>query len=149
MNDPAPVTRGVALEIPLRWGDMDALGHVNNTVYFRFCESARIAYFEAIQLEDFKRKATDGPGLVAASLNFRRQMRYPGAVIIEAHTRRVGGKSFHLDYELRDAADGSVVADGSSVCVWVDYQASRALPLPAALKQKIADLEGEPTLAET
>ena len=83
---------GVTIEIPIRWGDMDALGHVNNTVYFRYCESARIAYFDAVDLDAHKRKPTDGPGVVATNLNFRKQMRYPGAVTVTVNVTAVGGR---------------------------------------------------------
>lgn len=137
---------GVTLELPIRWGDMDALGHVNNTVYFTFCESARIAYFSAVDLESFAEKDTDGPGLVAANLNFRRQMKYPGAIAVTARASKIGTKSFNLDYEIRDLKDDVVVADGSSVCVWVDYAESKAKALPDALIQAICEIEQNPDL---
>lgn len=142
-DDPAA---GVRFDMTVRWGDMDALGHVNNTVYFRFCESARIAYFEAIGLEELADKPTDGPGLVQASLNFRRQVKYPATLEIAGRCTRIGGKSFHLTYTIRDKADGAVVADGDSVCVWVDYELSKAKPLPAALIDAIVRLENNPAL---
>ncbi|MHC4392399.1 MAG: acyl-CoA thioesterase [Planctomycetota bacterium] len=132
---------GVTIECPIRWGDMDALGHVNNTVYFRFCESARIAYFEAIDLDRFKEGPKDGPGLVAANLNFRKQTHYPDTIRVSANTSRIGGKSFTLHYILR-SANGETVADGDSVCVWVDYAQGKAKPLPAALIDRIEAIEG-------
>jgi acyl-CoA thioester hydrolase len=136
----------IELELPIRWADMDALGHVNNTVYFTFCESARIAYFGAVELASFSEKETDGPGLVAANLNFRRQMKYPGTIRVRAKASRIGKKSFNLDYEIRDVADGEVVADGSSVCVWVDYAESKAKLLPQALVKAIQLIEQNPNL---
>ena len=140
---------GVALELPIRWADMDALGHVNNTVYFTFCESARIAYFSAIDLASFAEKDSDGPGLVAANLNFRRQMKYPGSIRVTARTSKIGSKSFNLDYEIIDLADHAVVADGSSVCVWVDYAESKAKRLPEQLIQSICNIEQNPDLKPT
>ncbi len=137
---------GVVVSIPVRWGDMDAMGHVNNTVYFQYCETARIAFFEALDLWKFRTNDSEGPGLVAANLNFRRQMRYPGAVSITTHATKVGERSFTLSYLLANAADGSVVADGDSVVVWVDYKLEKAIRLPEALVQAIAKLEENPTL---
>jgi acyl-CoA thioester hydrolase len=125
---------------------MDSLGHVNNIIYFQYCESARMAYFEAIGLERLRRKPTDGPGMVSAQLNFRRQLRYPGTVRVTANATAIGNKSFTLSYTLMDVADNAVVADGSSVCVWVDYETSRAMPLSDALVARIAELEHNPTL---
>lgn len=137
---------GVTIEEKIRWGDMDALGHVNNTVFFRFCESARIAYFEAVKLNDHQSKASDGPGMVACNLNFRRQLKYPGRVSIQAKTSKIGRKSFTLEYLLRDCADQEIVADGSSVLVWVDYENAKAMPLPEALVETIVALEQKPEL---
>lgn len=137
---------GVTIEIPVRWGDMDAMGHVNNTVYFQYCESARIAYFEAIDLPRHKRSPTEGPGLVAANLNFRRQVRYPGRVRVTVHTTGIRERSWTLDYVVRDSTDDAVVADGGSVVVWVDYAAAKAVPLPESLVEAIARLEGQQDL---
>lgn len=138
---------GIEVEQQIRWGDLDALGHVNNTIFFQFCESARIAYFTALGLDRFKERATDGPGIVTAGLNFRRQLHFPGRVVVSAKTTRVGEKSYTLAYVIRDATTREVAADGESVCVWVDYAAGRAMPLPAALVAAIHELarpeEGE------
>lgn len=138
-------SEGVRLTIPVRWGDMDALGHVNNTVFFQFCESARIAYFEALvaagEALGFTVAEGCGPGLVAANLNFRRQLRYPSSVEVRARCTRIGSKSFELKYEITDLSDQTLAAEGQSVCVWVDYKASKALVLPPALVEAIVALE--------
>lgn len=138
---------GVTIDIPVRWGDMDALGHVNNTVLFQYCEQGRIAYFDAMRLADLAEEPSWGPGLVQAELSFRRQVRYPGAVRVEVHATRAGSRSFTLAYRLSDVSNGELVAEGSSVCVWVDYHAGRALPLSAGLRGALARLEGDPALA--
>lgn len=145
-HDPAPT--GISINQQIRWGDLDALGHVNNIIFFQFCESARIAYFDAIGLEQLKQRPTDGPGMVSGQLNFRRQLRYPGNVQVSAHVTKIGQRSFTLTYELRDAADAEIVADGDSVCVWVDYAAGRALPLPDELVAAIARIEQDDSLRQ-
>lgn len=144
----SPPANGVSIECDIRWGDLDAMGHVNNIIFFQFCESARIAYFAALDVDRFKQKPSDGPGLVAANLNFRRQLRYPGRVRTTARTTQIGERSFTLDYTIVDLADGAVAADGSSVCLWVDYAASKALRLPDEFVAAIARLEGRPELKE-
>lgn len=142
----SPRAPGVTIECPIRWGDMDALGHVNNIVYFQYCEDARIAYFEALGIDRFQDQPTDGPGMVTASLNFRKQLRFPGTVAVTANVTSVGGKSFVIAYTIRDLADGSVAADGSSVCLFVDYAAAKAKPLPREMVERMAELEQNPQL---
>ena len=65
--------------IPIRWGDMDAMGHVNNTVYFRYMEQARIGWFEALFPGDEVWRST-GIVIVNASCNYKRPITYPGTV---------------------------------------------------------------------
>jgi acyl-CoA thioester hydrolase len=141
----------VVIDIPVRWGDLDALGHVNNTVLFQYCESARIAFFEAIDLASFAPPAEVdradaagrsapgrlGPGLVQADLSFRRQVRYPATVRVTLCATKIGERSFTLAYRLCDARDGGLYAEGSSVCVYVDYEAGRAVVLPDGLRTAI------------
>ncbi len=139
---------GVTIRCEIRWGDMDALGHVNNIVYFQYCESARIAYFERLDYERLREHDRQGPGMVAANLNFRRQLAYPGAVDITAHVTSISRKSFTLAYEIREVANSEVAADGSSVCLWVDYAQGKAMPLPKELVEGIVAIENNPALAE-
>ena len=128
--------------LPVRWGDMDAFGHVNNACYFTYCESARIRYFAEIELERFKEGAADGPALVTATCNFIRQVHYPATLEVGARATKVGNKSFHLDYLIVRQEDGAVVADGTSVVAWVDYGVGKAIPLPAPLKERIRAYDG-------
>ena len=125
----------------VRWGDMDAYGHVNNAAYFTYCESARMSYFERIGLDDL-RPPGQGPAVVQALCNFCRQVHHPAALEVGARTSKIGGKSFTLEYLIRHREDGQIVADGTSVVVWVDYQAGKALPLPTALLEHIEALDG-------
>lgn len=132
----------VTVPVLVRWADMDSFGHVNNAVYFTFCESARIAYFAAVGVDEAREASSHGPVLAQASLNFRRQVHYPAELEASARSSRIGTKSFALDYVIRDRATGEVVADGSSVIAWIDYAVGRSIPLPAALRQRIATLDG-------
>lgn len=147
-SDSSTPETGASVICPIRWGDMDALGHVNNIVFFQYCESARIAYFDALEIKRYQRQPTDGPGMVAANLNFRRQLKYPGTVRATANATQVGERSFTLSYKIIDLADEAVVADGDSVCLWVDYAAGKALRLPDELVAAMARLERRPELAE-
>lgn len=130
------------IAVPVRWGDMDAFGHVNNAKYFTFCESARIAYFEAIGLGPQTTTPVHGPSVVTATCNFRRQVHYPATLEVGVRAARIGRTSFPLEYGIFVEGTDELVADGSSVVVWVDYGAGKSTPLPEDLKQRIRDLDG-------
>ncbi len=143
---PQPDRPGMTIDIPVRWGDMDAFGHVNNIVYFQYCESARIAYFDVLDLAACRQKPDDGPGLVTANLNFRKQVRYPATLRVTANVTAISRRSITFSYILLDKTDDSPVADGTSVAVWVDYELGQALAIPEPLRRGIARLEQNPKL---
>ncbi len=127
--------------VTVRWGDMDALGHVNNAAYFTYCESARMSYFAAIELERHAAGERHGPSLVAAHLNFRRQVHYPAELDVAARVVEVGRSSFRHEYVIFRRGGDEVVADGHGVIVWVDYAAGRSVPLPDSLREAIQRYE--------
>jgi acyl-CoA thioester hydrolase len=128
--------------ISVRWGDMDAIGHVNNAKYFTYCESVRISYFEAIELWRFREHDRQGPALVSATCNFRQQVHYPAELDVGARTSEIRNRSFTLEYEIYRRDSGELVADGSSVVAWVDYEANKAIPIPDELRAAIRRFEG-------
>src|SRR6185503_4517804 len=97
--------------IPMRWGDMDAMGHVNNTVYFRYMEQARISWFDALVPNEEAWKST-GIVIANASCNFKRAINYPGTVEIQVFIGAPGGSSVPTFYELR--VNGELYADGAA-----------------------------------
>jgi acyl-CoA thioester hydrolase len=131
----------VVIEIPVAWGDMDAYAHVNNTVYFRWFESARIAYFDRIGFRGTDAHDGVGPILAETRCRFRRPVTYPDTVRVGASIQEVGDDRFTMAYRLLNAA-GDLAADGTGVVVAYNYRASRKAALPAAVRAAIADLEG-------
>lgn len=125
----------------VRWGDMDAYGHVNNTTYFTYCESARMFYFDQLRLDDYREAPAHGPAVVSATCDFRSMLHYPAELEVGVRTSAIGRKSFTLEYLIVRADSGEIVADGSSVVVWVDYATSSAIEVPVALKTKIREVE--------
>jgi acyl-CoA thioester hydrolase len=133
------------MSMPIRWGDMDAFGHVNNTVYFRYMEQARISWFERLGLiggtEDGQ-----GPVIVNASMEFLRQLHYPGDVIGRMSVGKPGRSSFDTGFELVRADDpGTPYARGSARCVWIDYAAGKSVPLPDELRKLLQNAALERT----
>lgn len=127
--------------IVVRWGDVDQMGHVNNAKYFTYCESARMSYFAAIDLPRHRANERHGPALVAASLDFRRQVHWPAELEVGVRTAEVGRSSFRHEYAIFRRGGGEVVAEGSGVVAWVDYAAGRAIPLPDGLREAIRRFE--------
>lgn len=124
------------MAIPLRWGDMDSFGHVNNTVYFRFMEEVRICWFRTLDLTSSVKG--QGPVIVNASMEFLRQLHYPGDVIGKMFVGPPGRSSFETRFELFRADDpATLYARGAAKCVWIDYAAARSVPIPALLRNAI------------
>ena len=122
--------------MPIRWGDMDALGHVNNTVYFRYMEQARISWFDTLGLVGSG--TGEGPSVINASCTFLKQLVYPGSVEIRTHVGQAGRTSFETWIEMRPSYDPQTVyAQGSAKVVWVDYVKGKSAPLPEKLRSVI------------
>ena len=113
--------------IAIRWGDMDAMGHVNNTVYFRYMEQARIAWFEAL-LPSGEAWARTSIVIVNASCNFRKPINYPGTVEVKVFAGEPGGSSLATYYELQ--VENDLYADGAATVVFVDAQKQKPLRIP-------------------
>lgn len=126
--------------VEVRWSDMDAMGHVNNAKYFTYLESARIHFFDALELQ-LLRDNQQGMGLVSTACNFRKQVRYPATLEIGTCVTHVGLRSFHLAHGFFLKETGELVADAHSVVVIVDYAQEKALPLPPALKARLERLK--------
>ncbi len=138
MNEPSEGRFPVTIEAPVAWGEMDALGHVNNAVYFRWFESARIAYLDRIGfLGDVV-----GPILARTECRFRRPLHWPETVRIGARTLAVGPDRFTMEYRIVAVSTGEVAAEGTGEVVSYDYETGRKAPLPEAVRIAIEQLEG-------
>lgn len=130
----------VTVEIPVAWADMDAFGHVNNTIYFRWFESARIAYFEAIGLNERMRREKKGPILARTSCDFEKPLTFPDTVRASARVVKLGNTSFVMEYRVTSAKHGDA-AKGEGVVVLVDYEKGGKVPLDDELRARIEALE--------
>jgi acyl-CoA thioester hydrolase len=124
--------------MPIRWGDMDAMGHVNNTVYFRYMEQARISWFEALIPAGGAWKTT-GIVIVSTSCNYKRPITYPGTVEIRVYAEPPGGSSVSTFYELRVDGDPVPYADGAAVVVFVDMQSQKPVRIPDPVRRLLLD----------
>nr|WP_316251947.1 acyl-CoA thioesterase [Paraburkholderia sp. 31.1] len=125
------------MTMPIRWGDMDAFGHVNNTVYFRYMEQVRISWFEHMDFVG-QRAHGQGPVIVNASMEFLKQLHYPGDVIGRMSVATPGRSSFDTAFELLRADEpDTLYARGAARCVWIDYAAGKSVPVPDVLRPAI------------
>ena len=121
--------------IPVRWGDMDAMGHVNNTVYFRYMEQTRISWFEAL-LPRGEAWGTTGIVIVNASCNFKKPINYPGTVEVKMYADAPGGSSLATYYDL--ALKDEVYADGAAKVVFIDMEKQKAMRIPENIRNLIS-----------
>jgi acyl-CoA thioester hydrolase len=126
--------------IPIRWGDMDAMGHVNNTVYFRYMEQARISWFDRLVPEAEAWQST-GIVIANATCNYRRAITYPGTVEVRLYVGAPGGASVPTTYELRVDDDPVPYADGAAVVVFIDMKTQKSQRMPQAIRTLLEHAE--------
>ena len=129
--------------IPIRWGDMDAMGHVNNAVYFRYMEQARISWFDALVPEGALWGST-GVVIANALCNFKRPLTYPGMVEVRLLVGTPGGSSLPTHYELRIEGEAALYADGAARVVFIDMRKQKAVRIPEPIRARLAQLETAP-----
>ncbi len=123
------------LEIKPRFRDIDALGHVNNAVYFTYMEQARTEYY--LKIAKAKRVGEIEFILASAKCDFRSPVAFEETVVLRAWPTRIGDSSFALRYEMRVKEDGRLAAEGESVQAAYDYGARRPKPIPADFRKAL------------
>jgi acyl-CoA thioester hydrolase len=131
----------VVVELPVVWGEMDAYGHVNNIVYFRYFETARMAYFQRLRSPDFLSRNPLGPILASTSCRFRAPLDFPDRVSVGARVARVDEDRFVMFYAVYSHKLQKIAAEGEGTIVCFDYRENRKAALPKMLKEKISELE--------
>ncbi len=101
-----------SITLPVQWGDQDAFGHVNNVVYFRWLESARIAYFLGADLGFGMSNHGVGPILASIDCDFRRQLTYPDTLIVSASIASIGRTSMKMAHLVYSTAQQAIAAEG-------------------------------------
>jgi acyl-CoA thioester hydrolase len=124
------------MTLPIRWGDMDAMGHVNNTLYFRYFEIARLDWFFGIA-KPHGITALDAEGviIVNAFCNFIRQLEFPGELRSRMYVANAGRSSFDTFITLeRTDEPGVIYTEGGATTVWCDFKARKSKPMPQWLR---------------
>lgn len=131
----------VTVAIPVAWGEMDAFQHVNNVAYFRYFETARIAYFKALGLLETMKADGIGPILAETRCRYRIPLTYPDTVTVGARVSALGADRFLMDYRAVSANHGKIAAEGDGALVSFDFAAGRKVPMPGDLVGRIRSLE--------
>ena len=123
--------------IPIRWGDMDAMGHVNNTVYFRYMETIRIDWMRSIGCQP--NPQGQGPVIVNAFCNFYRQLEYPGDVLLKMYVSDPARTTFESWCTMeRPDQPGVICAAGGATTIWVDFPSQKAVSMPQWMRDVVS-----------
>ena len=129
----------------VRFGDLDAMQHMNNVEFLRFFETARIAYLTCLAPDHQPTRRQDFGFIFAeCRISYRAPAFYDDRIRTTIRPGEVGRSSLRLEFEMHVEADGRLVADGYGVLVGYDYEAGRAQPIPDAFRERV-----EPLLAQT
>ncbi len=119
--------------IPVRWVDMDAIGHVNNSVYFTYMEQIRINWISSI-VGDFSDSDT-GPVIANASCQFLKAVEFPDQLQLELSANKPGRSSLLLKYQIFSEQQQQIVANGETLLVWINFKQKKSTPLPEMITQ--------------
>ena len=130
-------TKLYAISMKVRWGDMDALGHVNNTCYFRYCEQVRMEWFASLDLT-----ADSKPDSIIVIINayceFLSPVRYPCNLVLEMSGGKPGNSSFMSYYTIKNAdKTDELFAKGQAKVVFVDSSGTSSVEMPASVRSTL------------
>jgi acyl-CoA thioester hydrolase len=132
----------IVIELDVAWGDMDSFAHVNNVVYFRYFENARIAYLDRVGWNALKATAGFGPILHSTSARYRKPLTYPDHILVGTRVTDIQPDRVTFEYRLVSTRLNAVAAEGQGVIVSYDYHAEAKCPIPEAIRKAIEELEG-------
>lgn len=123
-------------EIPVRWGDQDAYGHVNNALYMRYLEEARVQLLA--DLGDTLSGAI-APVVINVGCTFLKPIVYPATIVVDCYIGDIGRSSFMVNYRLHTKDDAGIIcSEGYSKVVWMDHSSGRSVPLPETIRARIS-----------
>ncbi|MEL7004361.1 MAG: acyl-CoA thioesterase [Bacteroidota bacterium] len=132
----------ISLKMEVNWGDMDAYGHVNNTIFFKYFESVRMKYLEHVKALDLMESQSIGPILAATSCQFKAPLIYPAEIEVFASVKSIGNTSMVMEYKII-LGNNDLAALGDSVIVMHHYDSGSNVAVPDELVRRIEELEGK------
>ncbi len=139
MNHPDLAGFPVVVEHDIAWGDMDAYQHVNNVVYFRYFENARIPWLDKVGWDTIEVDGI-GPILHSTSARYRRALTYPDRILIGVRAIEVQLDRATVEYRIVSTKLNALAADGQAVIVSYDYSASKKCPIPEGVRKAMEEM---------
>ncbi|KMV31728.1 thioesterase [Photobacterium swingsii] len=133
----------VITEIPVAWGEMDALNHVNNVVYFRYFETARIDYFLQLSLMDDLQKTGIGPVLKETQCSYKIPVTFPDTLYIGSKIREMGDDRFTMEYSVYSKKLGKITTTGSAEVVMFNFKTNKKATISAEIRTRIEEIQAE------
>jgi acyl-CoA thioester hydrolase len=131
----------VVVELPVVWGEMDSYRHVNNAVYFRYFEAARLDYFRRLDWFAYEEQTGIGPILHSTSARFRKPLTYPDTIWVAARVPTLEADRFIMEYRLVSHKLAALAAEGTGTIVAYHYAQGKKVPIPDELRRRITELE--------
>lgn len=137
MTHPLFQDKPIVVELDVQWGDMDSYQHVNNVIYFRYFENARLELIR--QLDWFKYEEQTGIGPILASTNakFIRALTYPDRISVSAAILEIKEDRFTVEHQVVSHAQNAVTTVGEGVVVTFDYRQGKKVSMPTELKSRL------------
>jgi acyl-CoA thioester hydrolase len=132
----------VVIELAVAWGDMDAFQHVNNVVYFRYLENARLEYFRRLDWGTIRPQAGIGPIVASIQARYRKALTFPDTIAVGARVASLGDDRFTMEHLIVSRKLSAVTTEGQATIVFYDYGQEKKAPIPEDLRRRIAELEG-------
>lgn len=126
----------------VRWGDCDMLGHVNNTVFLRYIESARIAYFQDIMKVELSVNSIEGWVIADLNCSFRAQLKFPSEIEICTRISRIGNSSATIDSVIFHDEEQNPVFTSTATIVWCNYEEGKSVRISDDCRAAICEHEG-------
>ncbi len=131
----------VTLNVPVAWGEMDAMGHVNNIIYFRYFETVRIEYFNRLGMMEYSQRTGIGPILASTECRFKMPLQFPDTVMVGAKILSMEEDRVVMGYEVFSTRHKRIAAEGEGVVVTYDYRNNKKVAVPEELRKKIMEME--------
>lgn len=134
----------VQVEIPVQWGDMDAFNHVNNAMYFKYFESARIAYFNKLGVMEADSKDNIAPILAETSCRFKYPLNFPDTILVGASIIENHSHGFLMEYGVYSKQLEKITSVGTGRIVMLNYATHEKVKVNDELLNNIKELESNP-----
>ena len=133
----------VKLSLRIDYAELDTFGHVNNVMFMKYVQAARVHYWEQIGLYQHFVATRLGPMLASVKCDYRKPLHYPGSVVIYTRMKSIGNSSFSFQHHILNDKE-ELVAEAEDVMVMFDFNKNEKLSFPKEFRNKVELLEGKP-----